>query len=115
MFGIGAGELAVIVLIIVVFVRPSDLPAFMRGLGKLYSEAKKAYRDVVEAKDDFIRELDIAAAADAAGMTTSNSKDSKTESGAAVRDGVDQAGSEPLEAEPREAGGAAAGEGEATE
>ena len=62
MFGIGFSEIVIIALVVIVFVRPSDLPAFVRKLGRLYGQAKRAYAEIVSVKDEFIREMDIAAA-----------------------------------------------------
>jgi Sec-independent protein translocase protein TatA len=62
MFGIGFSEIAVIALVVLIFIRPDDLPAFFRKAGRLYAQAKKAYDEVAAIKDDFIREMDIAAA-----------------------------------------------------
>lgn len=36
MFGIGLWELAVILVVLLVFTRPADAPQFMRKLGRLY-------------------------------------------------------------------------------
>jgi Sec-independent protein translocase protein TatA len=60
MFGIGFTELIVIFLAVAVFIRPDDLPAFVRKMAKIYKEAKKAYREVVSVKDEFMKELDKA-------------------------------------------------------
>ena len=62
MFGIGFSELAVIAIVLLVMIRPEDLPAFFRKLGRLYAQAKKAYAEVASMKDDFLREMDVAAA-----------------------------------------------------
>ncbi len=62
MFGIGISEMAIIALVVMVLVRPEDLPAFFRKLGKFYGKVKSAYQEVVSVKDQFIREMDIAAA-----------------------------------------------------
>lgn len=62
MFGIGFSEFALIALVCVIFIKPDDLPAFFRKLGKLFLQAKKAYKEVTAVKDDFMREMDIAAA-----------------------------------------------------
>jgi sec-independent protein translocase protein TatB len=62
MFGIGFSEIVIIVLVVIVFVRPADLPAFMRKLGKLYGEAKRAYNEIISFKNEFMREMDVAAA-----------------------------------------------------
>ncbi len=62
MFGIGFSEFALIALVCVIFIKPDDLPAFFRKLGKLFLQAKRAYKEVTAVKDDFMREMDIAAA-----------------------------------------------------
>jgi len=62
MFGIGFSEIAIIVLIVIILIKPDDLPAFFRKLGRLYAKAKKAYKEVADVKDQFLKEMDIAAA-----------------------------------------------------
>jgi Tat protein translocase TatB subunit len=62
MFGIGFSEILIIALVVIVFVRPDDLPAFIRKLGRLYGQAKRAYSEIVTFKDEFMREMDVAAA-----------------------------------------------------
>ncbi len=62
MFGIGFSELAIIALILVVFIRPDDLPAFFRKMGKIYGQVKRAYAEITNVKDQFLREMDVAAA-----------------------------------------------------
>ena len=62
MFGIGLSEFAVIVCIVIVFVRPKDLPALFRRLGKLYAQAKRAYKEITEVKDQFVKSIEVAAA-----------------------------------------------------
>jgi Sec-independent protein translocase protein TatA len=61
MFGIGFPELVVIFLVVIIFIRPDDLPAFFRKLGALYGKAKRAYDEVAEMKDDFVRAVNEAA------------------------------------------------------
>jgi len=62
MFGIGFSEVALIALIVIVFIKPEDLPTFFRKLGRLYAQAKNAYKEVTAVKDEFLREMDVAAA-----------------------------------------------------
>jgi len=62
MFGIGLSEFAVIVCIVIVFVRPRDLPVLFRRLGKLYAQAKRAYKEITEVKDQFVKSIEVAAA-----------------------------------------------------
>jgi len=62
MFGIGFSELIIVALVCVIFIKPDDLPAFFRKLGRLFAQVRKAYKEVTAVKDDFMREMDIAAA-----------------------------------------------------
>jgi sec-independent protein translocase protein TatB len=62
MFGIGFSELVLIGLILIIFIKPEDLPKFFRSAGKLYGRMKKAYDDIVAAKDKILKEIDEAAA-----------------------------------------------------
>jgi sec-independent protein translocase protein TatB len=61
MFGIGFSELVLIGLILILFIKPEDLPKFFRSLGKIYGQMKKAYNDVVSVKDKILKEIDEAA------------------------------------------------------
>jgi Sec-independent protein translocase protein TatA len=40
MFGIGFGELIVILLAVIVFINPKDLPAFVRKVGRAWGELR---------------------------------------------------------------------------
>ena len=62
MFGVGFSEFLLIGLVVILFVRPDDLPAFFRKAGKIYGKARAAYREVMSVKDDFLREMDVSAA-----------------------------------------------------
>ncbi len=46
MFGLGFWEIAMIVLAAFVFIRPDDLPAFLRNVEKLYKGLMELYRDL---------------------------------------------------------------------
>jgi sec-independent protein translocase protein TatB len=61
MFGIGFSELVLIGLVLILFIKPEDLPKFFRSAGKLYGQLKKAYDDVVSVKDKILKEIDEAA------------------------------------------------------
>jgi sec-independent protein translocase protein TatB len=60
MFGIGFSELVLIGLILIIFVKPEDLPNFFRSMGKLYRRLKGAYEDVISVKDKILKEIDEA-------------------------------------------------------
>ena len=64
MFGIGFGEILVVLLIAIVFIRPEDLPKFLRNAGRLYGQLKRMYNEVIHAKEKIIKEIDEAASLD---------------------------------------------------
>jgi Sec-independent protein translocase protein TatA len=49
MFGLGIWELVIIIIVVVLFVKPEDLPKFFRKVGKLYGELKR-YNDEILVK-----------------------------------------------------------------
>jgi len=58
MFGIGFGEIVIVLLIAIVFIRPEDLPKFFARAGRLYGQIKKMYNEIIEVKDKIIKEID---------------------------------------------------------
>jgi len=58
MFGIGFGEILLVLLIAIVFIRPEDLPKFFHSAGRLYAQIKRMYKELIEAKDKIIKEID---------------------------------------------------------
>ncbi|WP_320047734.1 twin-arginine translocase TatA/TatE family subunit [uncultured Ilyobacter sp.] len=58
MFGLGFTEIIIILVVILVVVKPEDLPKFFKRIGQLYSELKKTCSDVNKMKDDFIKLAD---------------------------------------------------------
>ena len=64
MFGIGFGEILIIALITIVFIRPEDLPKFLASAGRLYGQIKRMYSEAVKAKDKIIKEMDEGASLD---------------------------------------------------
>ena len=69
--GIGFSEIILIALVIIVFIRPNDLPKFLRTAGKYYGKAKKLYKEITEMKDKLIKEIDEAATLDEPAGTSS--------------------------------------------
>ena len=65
MFGIGWSEFLVIVCIVVIFIRPKDLPAILQKVGKAYGQLKRSYKEIVSIKDQFVKEMNAAAAENA--------------------------------------------------
>jgi Sec-independent protein translocase protein TatA len=61
MFGIGPSEFFIIALVIIIFVKPKDLPSVFRFLGKIAGKAKAAYDEAALFKDQIISEIDNAA------------------------------------------------------
>jgi Sec-independent protein translocase protein TatA len=61
MFGIGFSEFFIIAFVIILFVKPEDIPKVFRFLGKIAGKAKAAYNEVLEIKDQIVKEIDEAA------------------------------------------------------
>ncbi len=53
MFGLGGGEMAIILVIVLLIFGPSQLPNLARGLGQAMREFRKAQREI---KDEIQRE-----------------------------------------------------------
>ena len=102
MFGIGLSEFAVIICIVIVFVRPKDLPALFRRIGKLYAQAKRAYKEITEVKDQFVKSIEVAAAETEAGKGGAKGS---SEAGAAGDESAAPTDRQPATDEP--AGGTA--------
>ena len=58
MFGIGFGEILVVLLAAIVFIRPEDLPKFLRSVGRLYGQIKRMYNALIQSKDKILKEID---------------------------------------------------------
>jgi len=58
MFGISISEVILIFLVIVVLIRPEDMPTFLRKAGKFAGKIKKIYKEIIEAKDKIIKEIE---------------------------------------------------------
>lgn len=72
MFSIGFSELAIIALVLIVMIRPDDMPAFFRKMGRLYGQIKSAYKEMAAVKDEFLKEMDVAAAVQDSAATAAN-------------------------------------------
>jgi sec-independent protein translocase protein TatB len=57
MFGIGLSEIILVILIVIIFIKPDDLPKFLRSAGRLYGKLKKTYNEIILVKDRFIKEI----------------------------------------------------------
>jgi Sec-independent protein translocase protein TatA len=57
MFGINLSEFMVILCIVVIFIRPKDLPRFFYNIGKVYGQLKDAYRGLVKTRDEVLQDL----------------------------------------------------------
>jgi sec-independent protein translocase protein TatB len=78
MFGIGWSELVVILCIAIIFIHPRDLPVLFRRLGKLYALIKKAYAEISTTKDQFVKDIEAAAALEEKREKVSSSGDDAT-------------------------------------
>jgi len=59
MFGLGFTEIIVILIIVIVAVKPEDLPNLMKKVGKSYGDVKKTCSEVSKMKDDFVKLADV--------------------------------------------------------
>ena len=63
MFGIGLSEMIVICCVIVIFVRPKDLPKIFRRLGKSYARLRNYYRELAAIQEQFLKDIQAASRA----------------------------------------------------
>ena len=57
MFGISLAEVVLIFVIMIVFIRPNDLPKFLRSAGRAYGKARKIYREIIGVKEQVMKEI----------------------------------------------------------
>ena len=60
MFGIGFSEIILICLVMIILIRPNDLPKALRTVGRYYGKAKKIYNELIMVKDRILKEIDEA-------------------------------------------------------
>ncbi len=58
MFGVGPWEIVVIVIVALIFVRPSDLPALLRKAGKFFAELRSLRDEVTRSLSEVEREVE---------------------------------------------------------
>jgi len=58
MFGIGFSEIILIALVAIIFIRPEDMPAALRRLGRAYGKLKKTIDEFTEFKNAFMKQVD---------------------------------------------------------
>ncbi|MCL2833811.1 MAG: hypothetical protein FWD78_11630 [Treponema sp.] len=58
MFGVGFSEIIVIIIVMMIFIKPDDVPKFIRKAGKMYGKAKKLYNELMMVKDKILKEID---------------------------------------------------------
>lgn len=70
MFGIGLSELLVICCVILICVRPKDIPKLFRRLGRLHSRLRAYYQELASVPEQFLKDLqtDVDAEAEAKDM-----------------------------------------------
>ena len=64
MFGISLPEVILILIVVIVFVRPEDLPKFLRSAGRLYGKAKRMYKEVIGVTNQVVKEINSIAELD---------------------------------------------------
>lgn len=58
MFNIGGGELILIALVAILFIRPEQLPRFTTTLGRWFAELQKSWKNVKEGFEHEIKRND---------------------------------------------------------
>ena len=64
MFGIGFSEIVVILLVMIIFIRPEDLPKTLRSLGRLYGKLKLIYKEIMDSRAEIMKEIEKASTFD---------------------------------------------------
>jgi len=59
MFGLGFKEVIVIAIVIMILIKPEDLPNFFNKVGKSYASLKQMIADASEIKDSFVKMADV--------------------------------------------------------
>jgi Sec-independent protein translocase protein TatA len=57
MLGVNFLEFVVILCVVVIFVRPRDLPKFFRNIGKVYAQLKDAYKQLARTRDEVLQDF----------------------------------------------------------
>lgn len=58
MFGLGFTEILVIAVVILIFVKPENLPGLVKKAGKSYGDFKHTMDDVQKMKEEFVKLAD---------------------------------------------------------
>lgn len=61
MFGVSSGELIIILLLVLIMVKPEDLPAFMRKAGQIVGMLRGYHRELIVKGVEFKQELEAMA------------------------------------------------------
>ena len=64
MFGIGFSEIVVILLVMIIFIRPEDLPKTLRSLGRLYGKLRLIYKEIMDSRAEIMKEIEKASTFD---------------------------------------------------
>ena len=59
MFGFSLAELIIVFLVILVFIKPQDLPEIARFLGKIFYRAKRLYKELKSSLKDMEKEFGV--------------------------------------------------------
>lgn len=58
MMGLGLWELALIFLVVLIVIKPEDLPAFVRKVGAIYRKVRASLAEAESVRDAFLKESD---------------------------------------------------------
>ncbi len=98
--GFSIGELFLIVIAVIIFVRPEDLPRFFRNVGKIYGEIQRQFTKMRTYTRDTLDEISSCATPPAGGPIHGSPGGSETDAtvprqadpGGSVKNGADATG-----------------------
>lgn len=77
MFGLGIWEIVLVLLVAIIFIRPDDLPVFLRKLGQLYKRLTEMHREVTKMVNEPMDMISGAGGEDASADDASSKNSSK--------------------------------------
>lgn len=90
--GFSIGELFLIVIAVIIFVRPEDLPRFFRNVGKIYGEIQRQFTKMRTYTRDTLDEISSCATSPADGPETDATVSRQADPGGSVKNGADATG-----------------------
>ncbi|MBI9104309.1 MAG: hypothetical protein JEY99_17960 [Spirochaetales bacterium] len=71
MFGLGLSEIITLIIVVIVFLNPKDLPFIIRKIGKIYGKIMRQINGLKKTFSDFEKEVNSISDINASGKITS--------------------------------------------